>query len=122
MSFQSVHNANENFKLTMMWLLLGALLLSMVMMFIHPTAALALFFLGMAIVAVSALIEKGFLRFERTEIRKALRTHHCPSCGNIVHHGDESPEIWHCDGCGSNYLDSGEIPYVRETHPAKATP
>ncbi len=41
-----------------MWLLIGAFLIAMALMFIHPTGAIFVLLLGLFILAVAALIEK----------------------------------------------------------------
>ena len=106
MSYRSIHKANEAYQLTVMWLLIGAFVVAMALMFIHPTGALLLFFMGLGVVLVAGLIEKLFVRAERSAARDALKGHACPSGGAGIDWEPGAAE-WHCEMCGSNFLDSG---------------
>ena len=108
MTYRSLHKANESYKLAVMWLLIGAFLIAMMLMFVHPTGAILVFFLGLIILAVAALIEKLVQWVERITARHELKAHHCPSCGADFRsppqqHADE----WSCDECGSIFLPGG---------------
>jgi hypothetical protein len=49
-------------KLVVMWILIAAFLLAVPMMFVHPGLTIALFWLGLIIVAASAAIARLFRR------------------------------------------------------------
>ena len=58
MTYRTLHNANETYKLAVLWLLIGGFLIAMALMFTHRTGAILVFFLVLLILAVAALIEK----------------------------------------------------------------
>ncbi|MHC4768731.1 MAG: TFIIB-type zinc ribbon-containing protein [Planctomycetota bacterium] len=107
MSYRSITKANVRYKLTVLFLLTGAFLLTMVLINIHPTAAIIMFWLGMMVLGAAALGEWAFRAAERAAARSELEGRHCPRCGKEVHRGGEQPEEWHCDECGAVFLDSG---------------
>ena len=107
MSYRSLNKANVRYQLTVLFLLIGAFALAMVLVNIHPTAAIIVFWLGMILLGVAALGEWVIRKAERAAARSELRRHHCPRCGKEVHRGGEEPQEWHCDDCGATFLDSG---------------
>jgi multisubunit Na+/H+ antiporter MnhE subunit len=52
-----------------LFILLGAFLLAFALMFIHPSAAFALFFAGLVFTAVAALVGRGFRGAEKRAAR-----------------------------------------------------
>ncbi|MHC4990567.1 MAG: hypothetical protein ACYTGC_06260 [Planctomycetota bacterium] len=107
MDYRSVHQVNERYKLSVMWMLVGAFLLAVVLMFLHPSAALLVFSLGLIFTAVATVIELFFKRAERVAARSALQHHECPSCGAPVERSKAHEDEWHCDACGVTFMDSG---------------
>lgn len=107
MSFRTLHKANEGYKLVVMWLLIGTFLIAMALMFVHPTGAILVFWLGLIILAVAALIEKLVQWAERIAARHDLKAHLCPSCGADVRQAPQHADDFRCDECGSVFLTSG---------------
>ena len=107
MSYRSLNKLNVRYQLTVLFLLIGAFLLAMVLINIHPTAAIIVFWLGMLVLGAAALGEWAFRAAERAAARSELKSHHCPRCGKEVQRGDEGAQEWHCDECGATFLDSG---------------
>jgi DNA-directed RNA polymerase subunit RPC12/RpoP len=107
MSYRSIAKANVRYQLTVLFLLIGAFVLAMVLINIHPTAAIIVFWLGMIVLGVAALGEWVIRKAERAAARKELMSHHCPRCGKEVHRDGEGAQEWHCDDCGATFLDSG---------------
>jgi DNA-directed RNA polymerase subunit RPC12/RpoP len=107
MSYRSISKANVRYKLTVLFLLIGAFLLAMVLINIHPTAAIIVFWLGMLVLGAAALGEWAFRVAERAAARSELEGHRCPRCGKEVHRSAEQAQEWHCDECGAAFLDSG---------------
>jgi DNA-directed RNA polymerase subunit RPC12/RpoP len=94
-------------SISKLFLLIGAFLLAMVLINIHPTAAIIVFWLGMLVLGAAALGEWAFRVAERAAARSELEGHRCPRCGKEVHRSAEQAEEWHCDECGAAFLDSG---------------
>jgi hypothetical protein len=107
MSYRSIYKANTRYKLTVLFVLIGAFALAMILINIHPTAAIIVFWLGMLTLGAAALGEWAFRAAERAAARSELEGRHCPRCGEDVHRTGEQPEEWHCDECGATFLDSG---------------
>jgi ribosomal protein S27AE len=107
MSYRSITKANVRYQLTVLFLLIGAFVLAMVLINIHPAAAIIVFWLGMLVLGAAALGEWAFRVAERAAARSELESHHCPRCGKEVHRSAEQAEEWHCDECGATFLDSG---------------
>ncbi len=107
MTYRSVHKAKGSYELTVLWLLIGAFVLAMGLMFVHPTASLLVFFMGFAFLGVAVLIDKLFATVERAAARSALKSHTCPSCGANVSRDRQHEDGWHCLTCGSAFLDTG---------------
>ena len=107
MTYRSLHKANESYKLAVMWLLIGAFLIAMTLMFVHPTGAILVFFLGLIILAVAALIEKLVQWAERITARHELKAHHCPSCGADFRKAPRHTDEWRCEECDSVFLPGG---------------
>ena len=107
MTYRTPHKANESYKLAVMWLLIGAFLIAMMLMFIHPTGAILVFFLGLFILAVAALIEKLVQWAERIAARHDLKSHHCPSCGADFRQAPQHADEWRCEECGTVFLPGG---------------
>jgi DNA-directed RNA polymerase subunit RPC12/RpoP len=107
MSYRSITKANVRYQLTVLFLLIGAFVLAMVLINIHPAAAIIVFWLGMLVLGAAALGEWAFRVAERAAARSELESHHCPRCGKEVHRSAEQTQVWHCDECGATFLDSG---------------
>ncbi len=107
MTYRSVHKAKGSYELTVLWLLIGAFVLAMALMFVHPTASLLVFFMGFAFLGVAVLIDKLFASVEQAAARTALKSHTCPSCGANVDRDRQQDDEWHCLACGAAFLDTG---------------
>lgn len=105
MSYASVHKAREVFLLWVMCLLIGAFVIATAMMFVHPSVAILIFFIGLTVALVSGAVEFVFRRSERSAAKHELRADTCPECGEIVRGAAGG---WRCQGCGSTFLPSGE--------------
>lgn len=110
MSYRTLHKANERYELAVMWLLIGAFVLAMALMFVHPTGAILVFLLGLIILAVASIIELVVKRIERSAARTELTHHHCPACGEYIKRSSSGNSLgeWHCEKCSANFLDSGD--------------
>ncbi|MHC4217037.1 MAG: hypothetical protein ACYSU7_01140 [Planctomycetota bacterium] len=104
MSYQSLNKANVRYQLTVLFLLIGAFVLAMVLINIHPTAAIIVFWLGLLLLGVAALGEWVIRKAERAAARSELRESLCPRCGREIRH---EADQWHCDECGAVFLESG---------------
>lgn len=109
MSYTSIHNTHERFGVTVMFVLLGTGLLAMAMMFIHPSVAILIFWMGLLIAGVWALVNMQLRRLERAEVRKALSSHHCPICGHEVNRQPGQSSPWRCDECGAEISADGDV-------------
>jgi hypothetical protein len=107
MSYRSLNKANVRYQLTVLFLLIGAFVLAMVLINIHPTAAIIVFWLGMILLGVAALGEWVIRKAERAAARSELRSHRCPRCGKEMHGDVGEAQAWHCDECGATFLESG---------------
>jgi DNA-directed RNA polymerase subunit RPC12/RpoP len=107
MSYRSLNKLNVRYQLTVLFLLIGAFLLAMVLINIHPTAAIIVFWMGMIVLGAAALGEWAFRAAERRAARSEMRGNHCPRCGKEVHRDAQEEDEWHCDECGSTFLASG---------------
>jgi predicted RNA-binding Zn-ribbon protein involved in translation (DUF1610 family) len=109
MSYRSISKANLRYQLVVLFLLIGAFVLAMVLINIHPTAALIVFWLGMILAGLAAIGEWLIRKAERAAARSELKSHHCPRCGKEVHRAAEAEgeTEWHCDDCGATFLESG---------------
>ncbi|MHC4413733.1 MAG: transposase family protein [Planctomycetota bacterium] len=107
MSYDSLHKANERYQLAVMWLLIGAFLVAMALMFVHPTGAILVFWVGLVILGVAVVIEKLVVRAERAAARNALKSHTCPHCGAEVEQDPQPGGEWHCRACSATFLDTG---------------
>jgi hypothetical protein len=111
MSYRSLNKANVRYQLTVLFLLIGAFATAMVLINIHPTAAIIVFWLGMLILGVAALGEMVIRKMERAAARSELKGNHCPRCGREVRPDAEEVGQWHCEECGSTFLESGVEQY-----------
>ena len=93
----------------MTFVLLFAALATIALMFVHPSVAIFMFWFGMMVAGVSAIVEWRLCRRERREVRKALMDHHCPNCGFGIEHDPGQSPRWHCDQCGSEFSTDGDV-------------
>lgn len=107
MSYASIHRSNERFLLVVVLVLIGTGLTTMALMFIHPTAAILLFWFGLLIAFVAAMIELNVRHRERTVIRQSIARRECPQCGGEVHLTDLKQQSWRCDRCESDFAQDG---------------
>lgn len=103
MSYASVHKSNERFELVVTLILLGTAILTMTLMFIHPTAAILLFWVGFASAMVAGGVEMVMRRLERAEIRRAVAAGVCPQCGAALDSAHAGQDSWRCDHCHANF-------------------
>ncbi len=112
MSYRTLHKANERYELVVMWLLIGAFVLAMALMFVHPTGAILVFLLGMVFLAVTSIIELIVRHKERSVARNELTHHHCPACGEYIARNRGRDNVhgqWHCEKCNADFLDNGDV-------------
>ncbi|MHC5001808.1 MAG: hypothetical protein ACYTJ0_01675 [Planctomycetota bacterium] len=107
MSYQSIHKTLERWEFAVLGMLVVAFLIACVLMFVHATAALAMVWLGLVVLAVAFVVIKLLRRAERVAARHELASHHCPKCGAGVHHEPPESEDWHCDECDAVFAASG---------------
>ena len=107
MTYQSLSKINERYQLTVMWGLMAAFLVAMVMMFVHPTVTLALFWLGLTTLGVFSISEHFITSALQRSAKRTLARHACPSCGSRVHRTASDQDEWSCDQCGAAFEDSG---------------
>ncbi len=107
MTYQSLSKVNERYQLTVMWGLMAAFFVAMVMMFVHPTVTLALFWLGLISLGVFAISEHFITSALQRSAKRTLARHACPCCGAGVHRTLIDPDEWSCDRCGAAFADSG---------------
>ncbi len=107
MSYRSLNKANVRYQLTVLFLLIGAFVLTLILVNVHPTAAIILFLLGMILLGVAALGEWLIRKAERAAARNELRNNQCPRCGKAVRRDAREAQQWHCDECGAIFLESG---------------
>jgi ribosomal protein S27AE len=107
MTYGSISKANVRYQLTVFFVLLGAFLTTLVLINIHPTVAIIVFWLGMLVLGLFAISEMVIRMAQRAVARRELQARHCPRCGTNVHRDEQEREGWHCDECGSTFLDSG---------------
>lgn len=107
MNYQTAHAKLEHHQLAVIGALILAFLVAFMLMFIHPTASLAVF--AIALVGLLAgLVIAAFLRHaERGAARAALVQHACPKCGAKVEHTTQRPADWHCEACGADFSEAG---------------
>lgn len=109
MNYNTLHKSHQRLDLTVTFVLLGAALLTMLMMFIHPSVAIFMFWLGMLIAGGAMLIGLYLRRRERIAVRNAAAAHQCPNCGYDVGRGPGQSPLWHCDQCGTEFSTDGEV-------------
>lgn len=107
MSYPSLAKANEHYQLAIMWVLMAAFVVAMGMMFVHPTATIALFWLGLVILGLFAISERFITAALHSSARQSLARNACPCCGAGVHRDPSDPDDWCCDRCGAAFRDSG---------------
>ncbi|MCP3904288.1 MAG: hypothetical protein GY715_11710 [Planctomycetes bacterium] len=64
------HQPGERFDLAMMWLLIAAFLLALPLMFVHPGAVLALFWMGLIVLALAVALGKLAMKVRRMWMRR----------------------------------------------------
>ncbi len=109
MSYRSLEKVHERYQLTVMWLLIGAFVAAWAMMFVHPSVTLLLFWSGLIVVGVFAIIQARLVKAERHAAKTALKSHTCPRCDAHVHLDLEKAGAWHCDECGATFLATGDL-------------
>ncbi len=122
MSYLSLHNVRERVELTMLALLFGAFLLVMALMFIHPSAALAVFGLGLMAALTAIGIDQLLGRAERRVARKSLAGHVCPRCRAPIQWDGTGEPHWHCEACRADFLPDGMEEGGRRDRPADSSP
>lgn len=101
MGYHSIHRTNESFEFTVMWVLIGAFLLAMPFLFIHPGVVIILLWSGLVTLAVAVPIHALITRAEHGAAEKALRRHACPECGARIEQVPSEDGDWHCRECDS---------------------
>jgi hypothetical protein len=102
-------------ELAMMALLFGMFLLVMALMFIHPSLALGVFWLGLITVLVVGGVDKLLGRAERRAAKSSLASHVCPRCGAPIQWEGQGEAHWHCEACQADFLPDGlEAPGAHE--------
>ncbi len=122
MSYVSIHNSRERMELAAMGVLFGMFLLVMSLMFVHPTAALAVFWLGLIAVLTAGGINKLLGHAERRAARKSLARHACPRCGAPIQWDGRGEAHWHCEACRADFLADGMEEGGRRDRPAASSP
>jgi hypothetical protein len=107
MDYRELHKANERYKLTVMWVLIAAFFVALILMFFHPSAAIAVFWFGLLVVVIATIIEKRIQKAERNAAQVAIQHQKCPSCGAAIHREPGAEGPWRCDACEAEFLDSG---------------
>ena len=107
MSYATLHRTNERFMLVVALVLIGTAFTTMALMFIHPTAAILLFWTGMGIAFLAARVEVNLRSRERLAIRQSLARRQCPQCGSELQVADQCPQTWRCDQCESDFAQDG---------------
>jgi hypothetical protein len=105
MSYRSLHKSIESFELSVLWALVGAFLLALAMMFIHPSVSLLIFWLGLVGVGLAALTVRWATKAARRQARESLHRHECPECGAWIERGGRG--AWSCHACGCGFSDQG---------------
>ena len=108
MTFRSLSRANEHYQVTVLCVFIGMLLVAMVMMFVHPTVTLLLFWLGLISLGAFAMSEKFIGTVMRRSARSELERLVCPRCRATVHRDPLEVQDWCCDECGATFKCSGE--------------
>lgn len=109
MSYRSLERTLERYQLTAMWLLIGAFVVTWAMMFVHPSAAIALFWIALIAVGLFAIVRARLLRAERRAAKTAMKSHLCPRCEAHIDPEPGEGGTWHCTECGATFLESGDL-------------
>jgi hypothetical protein len=59
------HQPGERYDLAVMWLLIAAFLIAVPLMFVHPGGALALFWIGLIVLALAVGVGKLVMKLSR---------------------------------------------------------
>lgn len=106
MSTYTLHRLRFRYHLLVLALLLGLFVMAAALMFLHPTGAIAVFFLGLLVALVAALGDRLARRAER---RQAVREHapvKCSKCEGGIELEPEADGRWWCPNCGE-HLSAG---------------
>ena len=91
----------------MLAVLIVAFVIAMVLMFVHPTGSLMIFFLGLVCALVGGGVVHVMARAEQTAIRHALQRRECPHCGATGGPLEGGAGEWQCRSCGEMFVDTG---------------
>ena len=107
MDYQTAHNKLEHHQLAVIGALIVAFFIAFALMFIHPTASLAVFAIALIGMFAALLVGMGLRRAERIAARSELAHQACPKCGAKVEHDADRPKDWHCSDCGAIFSPAG---------------
>jgi hypothetical protein len=110
MTYRSAHQSTQAFKIGVFAVMLAIVLLTIVLMFVHPSGALFMVWMGLVVFAIAAVVGKVFFQGpERAAARQELREHHCPTCGEPFTGDSPDDEPWECASCGAVFSPSGAV-------------
>ncbi len=107
MSYRSLQHANRVYEFTVFGVLIGAFLVAMLLMFVHPTGAITIFWIGLILLAITVVVERVVRQIQRSTARKALRAQVCPNCDARISQDQNDGTKWQCQACGSIFLENG---------------
>lgn len=107
MDYQTAHSKLEHHQLAVVGGLILAFFIAFALMFIHPTASLAVFAIAFGGLIAALVVGAGLKRAERKAAVAALSHEACPKCGAKVEHTTVRPMDWHCTDCGANFSKVG---------------
>jgi len=86
--------------LAVMFVLIGAFLVAVLMMFVHPGVALLLLWLGLIVLCLATGVHWAFKRAEEITLRHETVAYACPVCGAAVSR-DTGEARCQCHACGA---------------------
>lgn len=98
---------SERFERTVLAVLIFLFIVAGALMWVHPTAAIFTFFVGLTIALFSWVIDRWFAGARRSAAMKELQAHHCPSCGEEILPDPKHAGQWHCNACEATFADAG---------------
>lgn len=107
MDYQTAHARLEHHQLAVIAGLLLAFVIAAVLMFVHPTASLAVFAIAFVGLLASLVLGAWLGHVERAAARESLSHGACPRCGSGVQHMTARPDDWHCNTCGADFTPAG---------------